>query len=94
VPLTGQSSRIFPCVSSCASPRALTSIGKVLHSMTIWPLPLLEAMPPWPVITWSKASTLGSEVIRISTFSATSRGEAAATPPASARRAIAPSERS
>src|SRR3984893_1638384 len=51
--------------------------------MTIWSLPLLEAMPPWPAITCSKASTLGSEVIRILAFSATSRGEAAAIPPAS-----------
>src|ERR1700730_16151717 len=51
VPLTGQSSRILPCAASCASPRAFTSIGRVLHSMTIWPLPLLEAMPPWPAIT-------------------------------------------
>src|SRR6202047_230142 len=61
VPLTGQSSRILPWAASCASPRAFTSIGKVLHSMTIWPLPLLEAMPPWPAITCSKASTLGRE---------------------------------
>src|SRR5438270_4159468 len=58
--------------------------------MTIWPVPLLEAMPPWPAITCSKASTLGSEVIRISAFSVTSRGEVAAIPPASTSRAIAP----
>jgi metal-sulfur cluster biosynthetic enzyme len=91
VPLTGQSSRILPWAASRASPRAFTSIGKVLHSITIWPLPLLEAMPPWPAITCSKASTLGREVIRISACSAASRGEAAAIPPASASRAIAPS---
>jgi hypothetical protein len=59
--------------------------------MTICPAPLLEATPPWPVITRSKASTLGSEVIRISVFSATSRGEAAAIPPLSTSRAIATS---
>src|SRR5438067_9099378 len=47
-------------------------------------------MPPWPAITCSKASTLGSEVIRISAFSVTSRGEVAAIPPASTSRAIAP----
>src|SRR5262245_4579528 len=58
---------------------------------TICPLPLLDAMPPWPDVTCSKASTLGSEVIRISTRSATSRGELAAMPPASARRCIAAS---
>ena len=63
----------------------------MLHSMTIWPLPLLEAMPPWPAITCSKASTLGREVIRISAYTAASRGKAAAIPPASASRAIAPS---
>ncbi len=53
------------------------------------PRPLSDrgTMPPWPAITCSKASTLRSEVIRISAVSATSRGEAAAIPPASASRA-------
>jgi hypothetical protein len=41
--------------------------------MTICSLPLLEAMPPWPAVTCSKASTLGSAVIRISARSATSK---------------------
>src|SRR5262245_52508509 len=91
VPLTGQSSRILPCPASVARPRSFASSGSVLHSMTICPLPLLDAMPPWPDVTCSKASTLGSEVIRISTRSATSRGELAAMPPASARRCIAAS---
>jgi hypothetical protein len=57
--------------------------------MTIWPVPLLEAMPLCPTATCSKASMLGNEVIRTSVFSATSRGEVAAIPPAWASRAIA-----
>jgi hypothetical protein len=69
--------RILPCPASTTRRRSFASRGSVLPSMTIWPSPLLDAMPPWPAVTCSKASALGSEVIRISARSATSRGETA-----------------
>lgn len=46
VPLTGQSRRILPYSASMARPRSFTSSGNVLHSMTICPVPLLDAIPP------------------------------------------------